>query len=271
MHWADIGNEFWIEDQRLQRFSCFSMDGEYLGSRSYGLQRREWGSFFFDLGEYRFLGFQRGSSAENIQTKFAFIDSELNWVKDFIEVPPQTMQEIGGGGRVGVPYTSTAGVRVCPDGRLLSYLPYQGRVTIYSGDGAPLLHVERDWEYPPVTAQDKERILSRFRDSQNATQLEIADKLKLPDRRAAFATVHADDNGWLWVVRSKPVYESDEVVGHVYDLFDSEGIWIGTQELAYIPIFIQGGFIYRTFTAESGAPRIERIRLEPLIPDIARN
>lgn len=268
MHWAEDGKEFWIEDQRLQRVTRFSMEGEYLGSFNYAEQRRNWARRFLDLGNRRFLGVIMGLSRDNSPTRFAFIDSDLRWVKDFIEVPPQQMWEVGGGAWSAIPFIAVAGVTVFPDGKLLSYHPYQGRLTVYTTDGQPVLHIERDWDYPAVTAEDKERTLRRYRESPSEQRRELADRVPIPDKRAAFGAPRVDDAGRIWLTRSMPIYEGDEVVGYVYDIFGPDGVWLGTQEMSIRPIAIQGDYMYRTFSAESGAPRFERLKINWLIPEI---
>ena len=264
MNWADLGEEFWIQDQLLQRITRFSMEGEYLGVLNWAEKRREWGGDYYSLGDFHFLGMQRGSMRDDSKNRYAFIDSELNWVKDFIELPPQRMWSDDGRAYYATPFTATAGVQVFPDARLLSYHPYLGRVTVYSSQGDPLLHIERDWEILAVTAEEKARTLKRYRES-NATMRALADKTPFPATRAAFNSAVIDGRGRIWVMQSKPVYEGDEVVGYLYDIFLSDGFWIGTQQMDFTPYQFQGDYIYRTFAADSGAPRVERLRIAPLV------
>ncbi|MFC1629069.1 hypothetical protein ACFL3H_08160, partial [Gemmatimonadota bacterium] len=240
----------------------------YLGVLNYAEQRREWGGSFSSLGDFRFLGMLRGSPQDDSKNKYAFIDSELNWVKDFIELPRQQMWQTGEGRWSAIPYVSVAGVAIFPDSRLLSYHPYLGRVTVYSPQGDPVLHIERDWEILAITVEEKARTLQRYRESPSEEMRALADRLPIPAARAAFSRAVIDGRGRIWILQSKPIYEEDEVVGYLYDIFLSDGSWIGTQRMDFAPYEFQGDYIYRTFSADSGAPRVERLRLIPLRDDM---
>jgi hypothetical protein len=267
VHWAEWGREFWVEDQRLIRVSRFDLEGIYLGSFNYAEQRSNF-SYVQDLGRRRFLAVASGSSVENVPDRFSLLDGQLHWVKDLTEIPGQELLPAPGpsGGYVPKPFSVAGGMVPFPDGRMLAYYPYGPRLTVHDTSGVPVLHIERDWEMLPVTGEEKERTRERYRSSNSAQMQEFARTVVFPDRHGAFTRPYLDDEGRIWLlVRS--ITEGGEAptpTRYLFEIYDSDGDWLAVQETDFLPNIIQGGFVYRFFTAKSGAIRLERLRIVTL-------
>jgi hypothetical protein len=146
--------------------------------------------------------------------------------------------------------------------------PGKPRLTIHSDRGVPILLIERDWELRPVAEEEKERLRERYRQSEWEEFRYWADRLPFPEVKTPFSTAVTDDLGRIWVGRFTGPFSYTEHESYVYDIFGSDGVWLGTQELVRRPQVIQSGHIYLTFEADSGGPRLERLRLDPLIEEL---
>ncbi len=266
LHWAERGREFWVEDQRLARVTRFDLEGTYLGSFNYAEQRSGF-STFQDLGGRRFLAREMGSPVDNTPNRYGLLDGQLRWVKDLAEVPGQRWMPVPGqsGGYVPVPFVDAGGMVPFPDGRMLAYYPYVPRLTVHDTSGAPVLHIERDWNLRPVTGEEKERTLERFRSS-SAQMQAIARAVVFPDRHGAFTRAYPDDAGRIWLLVRSISAEGGEPAAtrRIFEIYDSEGDWLAVQETDFLPNVIQSGYVYRFFTVESGASRMERLRMVPI-------
>jgi hypothetical protein len=153
-----------------------------------------------------------------------------------------------------------------PDGRMLAYYPYVPRLTVHDPSGAPVLHIERDWEMRPVTGEEKERTLERYRSSTSTRMQAFARTVVFPDHHGAFTRPYLDDEGRIWLLVRSITEEGGAPTATRYDfeIYDSDGDWLAVQETDFLPNVIQGGFVYRFFTAESGAVRLERLKIVTL-------
>lgn len=265
LFWMWRGQEFWVQDRSLNRFSCFSANGEFLRTQDIGqIQTRyDW---FIGLNGRQFLGLAGGSMQDGSNSSYTFISEDLEVIKEFIEVPPQQMwhdKKRGGWGMIY--YAEMDGVAVFPDGRILSYHPYLPRISVYSPDGDPILHLDHHWVFPEVTEEEKDHVRSLFLDNPgNANFRHWATDMPLPDTHAAFNLVLPDDQGRIWVRRTGTKRRLSNILEHVFDLFDTNGVWLGTQQLPYEPVAIERDYVYFIFVAESGAPRFGRFELVPV-------
>ena len=56
--------------------------------------------------------------------------------------------------------------------------------------------------------------------------------------------------------------------GSDYEIYDEDGIWLGTQSLRYSPKYISAEFVYCSYLSAEG-PRFERFRIIPMVPELA--
>lgn len=75
----------------------------------------------------------------------------------------------------------------------------------------------------------------------------------------------------MWLCRSRPDYEGTKIRTYIYDVFDGEGTWLGSQSLPWHVSEIQQirrEFLYRWDPGGEHAIRVERYRIIPLYPGL---
>ena len=264
LFWTDPGHEFWAFDRRLNRFSSFTADGEFIRTQVLGQQQGQY-DWFVGLNDRMFLGLTSGSMREETNNRYSFLTEHLEVIREFIAVPPQQMwHDEKGGGWGMIHYTEMDGVVASPDGHILSYHPYLPRITLYTHDGIPIRHIEHHWEFPKVTEEEREVVRSNYRDNpRNENFRHWATDMPFPKTHAAFDFVLPDDQDRIWVRRTGTQRIGNRIIENIFDVFDLDGTWLGTQELPYEPAAILGEHVYFTYEAESGSQRFARYVLIP--------
>ncbi len=279
LHWVKMGEEFWAEDRALSRMTRYSLEGELLESRLFAEEGGDtWHGYSLSLasmGEAGFIGSVTTLSGdiEHI-THYYLLDTDLHVTTDFLEFSDdQYIMDHEGGQEI--PFTWENGVSVFPDEKIVVYYPNEGCLTLYSPAGNPVMHIERDWRRERIPAEARERVLDAFRRSSSPKFRRRAEQMNLPRRYPCFSWAFTDDRGRIWVQRvvnplgphGPPSLMLTEKWTH--DVFGPDGVWLGTQELDFRPLCIQGDYVYRSFEAESGAFRFERLHLRPVVPEAA--
>ncbi len=247
------------------RINHYSMDGSYLGSsnRSPLMMKNV---FIQPISHDRFLAsYGEGRESER-RLVYGFLNGDLEWIEDFMTVEALPVFQTSPSGFSPVPFTAGDECIATPDGRIMVIRPNEGRIEIYSGQGEILQYIERDWEFVPVTHEDREAVRQRYRDSSREESRELAEKVPFPDQYPAFRMATMDDSGRIWVEHlpkgSFMRYEGPTT----YDVFDSDGIWLGTQQFDF-RFTVSGEYAFRQYYAESGSPRLERFRLTSLVTE----
>jgi len=261
-----IEDELWLDDSNLKRVQRFTRDGEFLDIIWYGDQMEHFG-YFEQLSNTSFLG-EYSIGPPTHETRFSLVDKNLKWVRDILTMPMQPMMELENGLFYPQPFTYIAGVDPYPDGRMLAFDPQAATLTVYASNGEPLFRIEREWKQIPVTAEDKQRWRANYEDRREAYIQDMLAKAEFPAQLPPFRAAMTYDEGRAWVQRSQALRdEQGQVMGYEFDVFDREGVWLGTQPLALAPTLIQNGFMYvRTRGDEFIGPRLIRYRLIPSFP-----
>lgn len=260
--WSTNDNELLVRDQNSVRISRFSLDGEFLRSTNYSDQTGYWRSYY-RINEEGYLGKKEINSYNSRSYQYSFLDKDLNWQKDFIEVAARPTLKTSSGVEIPHPFGYYDYVLPFPDGRLLVAFPLEGRLSIYSSSGDLLLHIERDWERPRISNSEKRMIRDRMRRSRAEAVREAEGNLTFPTRRPAFLRPITDDQGCIWVPRYWTMATTGgESIDDVYDIFGKDGVWLGTEVMEYPPSVIQGSFAYIITGVQ-----LMRIRLTSLIPE----
>ena len=264
MHWAHWGEEFWVEDQQLNRVSKFNMEGEYLNSFNYTQVRMRF-DVIQGFGDGRWLAKAFANPFQSEQyDEYAFLDGEFKMEAGFIRLRGN---EILVEGRNGIPKPFRGAESAMPiwgTDRILVSRPKIGILTVYSTSGRPLFRFYRRWEVSPVTQADitswKNSRRSRYPD-------QILDKMDFPDQRPFFAHSLVDEQGRIWVRRSRQpraVSHDETSPSVIVDVFRPSGHWIGTQTLPFRSYMVYGDCFYVTPFGEE-VPRLERYTIEWLI------
>jgi hypothetical protein len=94
------------------------------------------------------------------------------------------------------------------------------------------------------------------------------------DHKPTFGNPILDTEGRIWLRSYEPIREEGteeeqgQVIGYEYEIFGSDGVWLGTHIQHPAIRHITGEYLYQSYSSEAGSPRIERLRIIPLVPEI---
>lgn len=278
LDWFETGRVFQIDDRYLGRVTRYSIDGEYLETISYfhaelynpELPQRHWREYV-PLGNGRILSRYDEIGKISSTASYCHLDSEFNAGEEVIRLISYDVLfrvNISTNNRtVSIPFTRRDQLVTFPDGRFLTTHPSIGRLTIHTPDGDPVLHIERDWSRERLTSDDRKIVIERY---QNSSYEEVRDhpqRAPMPRRYPFFSMAITDDRGRIWVQRMAGPTAFSVTEDYTYDVFGTDGVWLGTQVFPFLPRRIRGDYVYRRFLSEAGAPHFERLRLRPITPD----
>jgi len=253
------------------------MSGEILSIDNYGQAMGGRVMRFESLGNNRFLAkrglglgtYVTGQPCESV-TEYWFLNSRFEPVGDPIVLKSKAGFATTPRSGAGIPFMRATELIPFPDGRILLSDPDRGRLTILSTQGDPLLHIEREWDRPRLSAEDKREGRRRFLESDQAYMRRVADKIPFPRRYAAYSKACTDDRGRIWVEYVEgPSRVSIRTDHYRCDVFGPDGVWLGVQEFDFYPWLISGDYVYRRLGLEGEGPRLRRYTLTPLVPEAA--
>ncbi len=271
MFWADIGREFWLTDQLNSRITQFDIDGNLIGTVNYAVMRSEYQNYS-GLGSRRFLAvgtqFQGPDYAESV-IRYAIVNQELETTVLIHEYHDMSRYELSEGRLSTQPFHLPDQAVAFPDGRILLSQPLTPRLTVYSNTGEIQYYIERDWEKQQVSGEEKRRIRDRWR---SIGQPEVASRIPFPDRKPFFGSPVIDTEGRIWLQRYRSPEDMVDEEGQInwksqYEIYDQDGIWLGTQSLDHTPKWITADYMYYSYLSEMG-PRFERLQILPRIPEM---
>ncbi len=272
--WVDVGREFLVTDQSLDRVTAMTMDGEVVDEFDYSAMRDDF-IRFHGLGNRRILaqGRQWGSVDGTIRReRFAFMDDRLRKTADFMVIDQDNYWQVGEEEYFPIPFSLNAIVSAVPDGHILVSRPSIPRISVYSTGGDLLYHIERDWAAVPITAEEKEQARELMRE---LIDEEAVESIPFPDHKPFFGWCLADTEGRIWVrrleaSRAKPTEEGvpGQVIAYEWEVFSADGEWLGTHRYRHRPLYITGEYYYHTRLTEAGTPQLVRMRVIPLVPEM---
>lgn len=272
LRWFETGSIFQINDRLLNRVTQYSDNGEYLDTINYfhaerynpQRPRQRWENFV-PLGNGQILSRYLESGENSITNPYYLLDSEFNKGEELIRLTSYDQFYRINNRSVIIPFTRLDALVPFPDGRFLTTHPSLGRITVYTSDGDPVLHIERDWTRKRLTSDDRKAVIERYQRSPYEEIKDHPQRAPMPQRYPFFSTVITDDRSRIWV-QQVTGYTAAE---NIYDVFSPDGVWLGTQVFPFRPSRIRGDYVYRRYSSDAGAPRFERLRLIPIIPDLA--
>jgi|GEM_PF-3194603 len=274
-YWDVTGEVVLIDDRALNRATRLSLTGEVLDTVNYGLvSDRAW-RYFLPQGNGSYLGYDMDAARSGVtarphetQKTYCFLDEEFTVIREFMELRYESDFATSEYTGAPIPFARWPDIVPFPDGKLLLFDPEAGRLTVMSSEGEPQLHIEREWERPRVSSADREEARRYYTENDQAYLRRIAKRIPFPDRYPAFSRAFPDAEGRIWVeyvLGPTPAGRTDRYLK--YDVFSSEGVWLGVQEFDFYPAVIGGGCVYhRGALVEDEGPRIQRFRLKPLAP-----
>jgi hypothetical protein len=268
LEWCRLGQEFWLQDNDLLRITRYSVDGQLIGNFNYG-DRLPVNAYYQSLGDGRFACAHEVLDGTNRETEWWFADDRLNRIYSFPETLDPAAYWEGKAGAV-IPYPAMKTLWISVFSRFALSDSDNWRLTVFNASSEPLYRLEREWEPTPISAVEKREIRRMWRDDFGGHWLEYWDKIPIPDQRPPFASITFDDRGRIWAEYYEGPYSAFLIraESYRYDIFSAEGVWLGTQVLPFNRIHVQDGYLYHTYHSEAGAPRLERLQIVPLVPEL---
>jgi hypothetical protein len=271
--WAEEGREFWITDQANSRISRFSIDGEYLGEINYSITRMTF-SRFQHLQDRRFLAtgtIRQGSTPTDERERYAILDDRLEVVQDLFELEGGKFFRIRERGYAPSPFTAMDSILPLPDGGLLQVQPNLPRLRVYDGQFAIAFDIVRDWPVVPVTQAECDQIEKNWRES---GIMDSGIRIPFPDHKPPFTRAYVDTEGRIWLSLYEAIREEGtegkpgRLIGYQYEIYSPDGVWLGNHLQRETIRHLTGEHMYVSYSSEGGAPRLERKRIVPLVPEM---
>jgi sugar lactone lactonase YvrE len=267
MAWSPSG-DLWMVDPANARISVVDTSGAYVGSHGAigGLRFMPWPGGVDHEGRLWHYGLDVSRAPEPGMLLIAH-DAEMNPV-DTVRVPEyQGEREVfearseRGFARMAVPFTPGLEWRFDPRGYIWFMLTGEYRIVQCSLEGDTLRIISRDFEPPPVTAEDVDSAMVEL--EWIMEQGGRVDRSRIPDTKPPVDEFFLDDEGNIWVLPITSIAEQ----GRLLEVFDPEGRYLGQVELAFPratfprPVF-RDGFLYAVTEDELEVPYIVRARIE---------
>lgn len=261
MIWRSDIRELWVNDPRLFRISRFAPDGELIDTINYADRETEWMRMKY-LGTDRFIGerWDRSGDPEVMTVYIGFLDSEMDYTEDLLTTIGQRNFQTTESSWMPLPFVLGAQVATSSQGLFVVGYPDDGRIEVYDAHGTLTRVIESSWERIRVQNDEKQAWFERMRAMPMVEQAYL-NRVQLPDYRQAFFTLFLDDLNRIWVERAR---SHPRDTPPVYDVFTTEGEWLGVQSLEERPTRIENGFLYQVVTSEDHGPRLIRYRMVPL-------
>jgi len=133
----------------------------------------------------------------------------------------------GGMMTAGVPYQGTLIWRISDAGTIWAIVTDQYRLFEVNADADTLRTITREFEPIPVTAADRDEARENL--EWFVSQGGSIDLSKIPGTKPPVGSFFRDDEGHTWV----EVTTSRDEEGHVFDVFDAEGRYLGPVHLPF--------------------------------------
>lgn len=163
-----------------------------------------------------------------------------------------------------VPFQGSMAWRFSQAGTLWTLLTGRYELTEITTGGRVLRRVTKDHEPLPVTDAHRERTRKNL-EEMGGGKLDWSDIPRAPGSRPTIVSFFLDDEGNIWVERATA---SGEDAGHLFDVFDPEGRYLGMLRLPFSlpsasnpePI-IRDGVLHAVTSDEFGVPHVVRARI----------
>lgn len=134
-------------------------------------------------------------------------------------------------------------------------------IEVYDREGKLVRKIDRPYEPPPITSEDIEEFLGRFKDRPDSPFARLIKEMELPKVKTVTDRMIVDSAGNLWVKTNEDRKEG-ESKSTAFDVFDSDGRYDTRVWLEFIPFFFPDGKMYRLVEdEETGAQQLKRYRI----------
>jgi len=127
--------------------------------------------------------------------------------------------------------------------------------------GENLLIIKKDEPYHALSRGERDKIINERVESTKWPKNVVEEALNLPKHRPFFNRILVDDKERIYVKRQKSIL--DESAEEIFDIFGSDGYYLYSTKLSFIPLAINGGYLYNTtFSEETGETKVIRYRIK---------
>jgi hypothetical protein len=250
-----------VTDFETRRTSFFGPGGEFLSSF-------QWKKFF---GQVHLAADSSYTVEETVTTE----DTRDLWVKsiDFegeeivafgkFKYPEFKMLRQGSTTfATSIPY-SPRSVFIGDELRQLLYhcLNDKYLIEVYDGEGKLVRKIDRPYQPPPVTSEDIEEFMGRFKDRPDSPFARLIKEMELPKVKTVTDRMIVDSAGNLWVKTNEERKEAEKTFT-AFDVFDPKGFYDARVWLDFSPSFFPDAKMYRLVEdEETGALQLKRYRI----------
>lgn len=255
----------WFADQRGNRYSAFSSDGEFVGSyprtSSYGMY--PWPGVMDSSGRVMDVGIRPTGSGEPVLVRV----SPMDGVADTVLLPYARGERFEVLNERGMPSMSAAVPfagqwvwRFDRNGYIWSAITDRYQIVQLGVEGDTVRIIERAAEARPVTAEERSAALENLTFFVEAGG--TIDASRVPSTKPYLNGFIADDRGNLWVSVQSDGESSS------FDIFDPGGRYLGAVTVPFqlylaptSPVF-KDGLVHGFTRDDLGVPYLVRLRIE---------
>lgn len=269
LRWDD-GGRLWVVDPGNARYAIFDTTGTYqtMVRRTSGYIRIPWPGGFDHAGRlYDVANVASPNAGSWTEGLVAFqVDAPDPTPADTFQIPVyegevyEMFNQHGlRSGTMAVPFTPRLVWYFEPRGALWAAITGNYRIARIDATGDTTRIVERLFRPAPVTAADREEALAGL--DWFTAQGGKVDPARIPSAKPAIHSLFTDPDGYLWV---QPVTTAEDQ-GHLVDLFDPDGCYLGELrlpfKLGYFPPLIIGDRLYAITQDELQVQYVVRARI----------
>lgn len=250
-----------VTDFETRRTSFFSPEGEFL--RSF-----QWKKFFSQVhlatdSSYTVNETVTTEEARDLWVKkIDFEGGELTAFGKFKYPEFKMLRQGNTTFGTSVPY-SPRSVFIGDQQRQLLYhcLNDEYLIEVYGGEGKLVRKIDRPYQPPPVTSEDIEEFMGRFKDRPDSPYVRLIKEMELPKVKTVTDRMIVDSAGNLWVKTNEERKEGEKTFT-AFDIFDPKGFYDARIWLDFNPFFFPDGKMYRMIEdEETGARQLKRYRI----------
>jgi hypothetical protein len=145
---------------------------------------------------------------------------------------------------------------------------YNQEYKLYIADwsGKSVIGIEKDVPSQTISSKERNKIIADLHKSTAEAGLGwskgVVEKMaNLPKHRPFFDRIRVDDEGRMYVRRRRSVL--DDRTEMTFDIFGSDGYFLYTTKLPFVPMCIRDGRMYHvSYTEETGEVKVIRYRIK---------
>jgi len=260
----DTAGHLWVVDQQNARYTLFDTSGARLAEHRRpvsGFYTWQWAGTITRAGEV--IEITSAPSADGFRQVALRLDSALapadSIALPYFRGPAFEIRRANMRASYMVPFSPRLVWRLDPRGFIWSAIDDRYRIITQSLRGDTTRVIERDVQPVTVTEAEKDNAVAAL--SNFVQQGGTVDRSRIPDVKPPITDFWVDDQGCLWVHRSRA---ADSEEGTLFDVFEPGGQYLGEVQAPVTglrAVLIRGPALYAVATDEDDVPVIVRFRI----------